>query len=1101
MSVFSSYLQRIEENLTSGDATEHTHRAALEALLETVDDDIAAINEPKRIACGAPDFSLQRDGLTIGYVEAKDVGTPLDAAEDTDQLRRYKEALPSLVLTDYLEFRWFVDGEHRMTARLAHAGPDGTLRPVEGGTEQVRTLLDQVLSRTQEPIAEAQTLADRMAQTAHMIHDIVVEALEQNEASDLLVDLRRVFADALVPDLDTPAKASEFADMYAQTLAYGLFAARVNHNDAEGTFQRIGAAREIPKTNPFLRKLFDAITGPDLDEEPYAGFVDDLVQLLATADIRSVLEDFGARTQQEDPVVHFYETFLKEYNPKLRELRGVYYTPAPVVSYITRSVDHLLGEHFSLDGLADTTTFTHRYEDDGGTTIEEEQQRVLVLDPACGTGTFLYHIVDHIRSQFMQAGNAGLWSAFVRDHLLPRLFGFELLMAPYAVAHLKLGMQLAGQDLPEGQRADWRYDFAADERLSLYLTNTLEDPEQEIKQYPGTLRIVSEEAKAAAEVKNALPILVITGNPPYANFGQMNNAPWISQKLMRDWKPRGEKKWNPDDFMKFMRWAEWKLNRSGQGILAFITSRTYLDGITHRTMREHLRDTFDAIYLLDLHGDIYETPPEGVTDENVFDITKGVAIGLFVKTPEPADETDIHYHELWGQRSDKYNFLGRHDVRNTPWQLLDQVDRDTCLGNFYFFEPKGFDFVDEYCAGWSLADAFEVHSTGLETQRDKATIHFQKESAEQLVEDLRTMEPEAARRKYDLGPDGRDWTMETAADDVRENEGAVSKVLYRPFDWRWTWYSGQTKGFMAYPRRDLSRHLVGRDSVALIAPRQTREHVGALISSTLTNHKSFSGYDKNTVFPLYRYPSDEHRATNGEDMFNDAPDGRRPNLAPDFVEACKDRWGFDFVTDGTGDLHATFGPEDVLHYAYAIFHSPTYRDRYEELLRIDFPRLPLTSDLELLRTLCEQGEALVELHLMDAGIDPDEQPGFPVSGSNEIISRHPRYVAPDETASDGTEVGEGRVYINETQYFDGVEPEVWEFHVGGYQVCEKWLKDRKGHTLEGFDELQHYQNIVAILRRTIRHMERIDEVIDTHGGWPLAGSMSDSEEAGTSVPS
>jgi predicted helicase len=283
--------------------------------------------------------------------------------------------------------------------------------------------------------------------------------------------------------------------------------------------------------------------------------------------------------------------------------RGVFYTPAPVVSYITRSVDRLLETYFDLDGLADTTTFTRRYEADDGTTVEEEEQRVLVLDPACGTGTFLYHIVDHLRSQFMEAGNAGMWSAFVRDHLLPRLFGFELLMAPYAVAHLKLGLQLAGQDLPNGLQDDWRYDFESDERLSLYLTNTLEDPEQEIKRYPGPLRIVSEEAEAAAEVKNAVPLLVITGNPPYSNFGQMNDAPWISETLMSDWKPRGEKKWNPDDFMKFMRWAEWKLNQSGRGVLAFITSRTYLDRVNRRTMREHLRDTFDAIHLLDLHAE------------------------------------------------------------------------------------------------------------------------------------------------------------------------------------------------------------------------------------------------------------------------------------------------------------------------------------------------------------------------------------------------------------------------------------------------------------------------------------------------------------------
>lgn len=1082
---FEPYLQRLAENLAVGDATEHTHRAALQDLLEALGSDLRATNEPKRIRCGAPDFALHRAGQTIGYVEAKDVGKDLDKAEETDQLRRYKEALPNLVLTDYLEFRWFTGGEHRMTARLGRPAPsrDGGLRTESGQPEKVRELLEAALAQEPEPIRSAQELTERMAQTTHLVRDIVVEAFEQGEASELLGDLRTVFAETLVPGFDQPAKRGEFADMFAQTLAYGLFAARAAHDDREGPFRRLGAAGEIPKTNPFLRKLFDIITGPDLDDEPYAGFVDDLVQLLRVADLRAVLKDFGAETRQEDPILHFYETFLKTYDPAQRVRRGVYYTPTPVVRYITRSVDHLLKEDFALPGgLADDATFLHEYEADDGETVREEVPRVLVLDPACGTGTFLYHIVDHVRERFMQSGRKGQWAGFVKKHLLPRLHGFERLMASYAAAHLKLGMQLAGQDLPEAQREKWSYDFGSDdgpnERLKVYLTDTLSDPARDVPDLRGPLRIFSQEAQAARRVKKNLPLLVVTGNPPYANFGQANDAPWISDKLTARWKPRGEKKWNPDDFMKFMRWAELRLNEIGQGVLAFITSRTYLDGITHRTMREKLRESFDDIYLLDLHGDIYETPPPELDepDENVFDITKGTAIGLFVKKPEAQTESRVFYKELWGAQQKKYDYLNDHDVSTTDWQdLTDEVDRPSCLGNFYFFAPKGFDYVDEYCEGWSVTDVFKKSGPGVKTERDRVAIQWTREEMEAVVKDFRTLDEQEIREKYDQHSDSRDWKVPKAMEDVSENTGRelFKPFLYRPFDFRHIWYSGQTRGFVGTPGFPTMKHM-REENLGLITTRQaSRDPWGALVSDTLVNHKSLAKYDINTLFPLYLYPDEDDLAENGNDLFSN---GRRPNLAARFVEAVKDAWGLSFVEDGAGDLEQTFGPRDVLRYAYAVFHSPAYRDRYEELLRIDFPRLPLSEDLDLVRALCQEGQRLIALHLLRAEGDGDK-PSFPETGSQKVISRHPRYEPPGEDR-------EGRVWINEEQHFAGVEPAVWHFHVGGYQVLEKWLKDRKGRWL-CYDEIEHYRRLVPVLRATQARMAAVDDAIDAAGGWPL----------------
>jgi hypothetical protein len=453
------YVRKLEEKLATHDATEHTHRSSLEELIESLGDGIVAVNEPKRIACGAPDLAILRDGFMVGHVEAKDIGTPLDVAERSDQLRRYLDSLPNVILTDYVAFRWYVEGEHRRTAKLGRLGADDRIKPDRAGKQNVADLLCDFLAHEPEPIGTPRELAERMARLTHLIRDVIITAFERGKASDLLTDWRKAFAEVLVAELDEPEHVGQFADMFAQTLAYGLFSARIRHR--RGRFTRQRAQGLIPKTNPFLRDFFYYITGPHLDDEPYAGLVEDLVQLLALAEMDEILADFGKRTRQEDPTVHFYETFLAAYDPELRDRRGVRYTPNPVVSYIVRSVDWLLREKFELDGLADTTR------------LPDGTHKVLVLDPACGTATFLYSVIDLIRESFIGAENAGMWSGYVRDHLLPRIFGFELLMAPYAVAHFKLAMQLGGHDLAEAQRENWAYDFEGNERIQVYLTNTL----------------------------------------------------------------------------------------------------------------------------------------------------------------------------------------------------------------------------------------------------------------------------------------------------------------------------------------------------------------------------------------------------------------------------------------------------------------------------------------------------------------------------------------------------------------------------------------------------------------------------------------------------
>ena len=640
-------------------------------------------------------------------------------------MTRYRRALPNLVLTDYLEFRWYADGELRTAARLARAGAGGKLTAEKGGAEAVGKLLGDFLAHQPAPIASPQLLAVRMARLAHLIRDIIAAAFEGDKASALLRGWREAFAKTLIADLDQPEKTGEFADMLAQTLAYGLFAARVM--DTSPGFTRQEAQHLIPKTNPFLRDFFYQVTGPQMDDEPFAGFVDDLAALLAAADMNTILADFGKRTGQEDPVMHFYETFLAAYDPKLRETRGVYFTPSPVASYIVRSVDALLRTRFKCpQGLADST----QVEIDnpapappgkGGAKPPKKIKvhKVLMLDPATGTATFPYAVIDHIRAGFMQSGNAGLWSSYVREHLLPRLFGFELLMAPYAVAHFKLGLQLAALDLPEAQRKAWAYDFQGDERVGVYLTNTLEGPHEHTG-LPLFTQFLARETDAADRIKQDLPVLVIFGNPPYSGHSA-NKGAWIDGLLKGqlpdgtktasyyelDGQPLGERnsKWLQDDYVKFIRWAQWRIEKTGSGILAFITNHSYLDNPTFRGMRRALMNTFTDIYVLDLHGNAKkrEVAPDGGKDENVFDIQQGVAIGIFVKEPGKAGPAQVHHAELWGKRQAKYAWLLDNGLETTPWQEL------APQAPFYLFVPQNTDLLAEYQQGWKVTDIFPVN--------------------------------------------------------------------------------------------------------------------------------------------------------------------------------------------------------------------------------------------------------------------------------------------------------------------------------------------------------------------------------------------------------
>lgn len=1063
-----AYLKEILKSLEKGDATEHTHRPALKTFIESLAPKIEATNEPVHTAVGAPDFNVRRQKLLIGHIECKDVGTDLGAALKTDQLKRYRENLPNLLFTDYLNLIWFRNGAKIDEAHIARYDSKGKLQLDTEALPRLEQLLENFLKVEPPEIGDPRKLAEEMARPAREIRETIREIFKQEEEEGPLHAQLAAFRESLLPEL-TP---HDFADMYAQTIAYGLFAARTELDLKTEEFTWQNALYHLPKSNPFLRSLFSKMVGPDNEEPRITEWIEELALLLARSDMFHILESFGKRTRQEDPVVHFYETFLGAYDPAMKKARGIYFTPEPVVSYIVRSIDYLLKEKFGKKlGLAD--------------------ENVYILDPACGTGSFLLQAVKLIKDRIPQAA----WPDYVRRKLLPRLFGFELLVAPYTIAHLKLGLYLK----------DTGFEFAETERLGVYLTNTLEP---EVHGQLGFARVIAEEGKRAQKVKKEEPIMVVLGNPPYS--GHSANRSWKLDKngkrvstfigeLMQDYyfvdgKSLGERnpKWLQDDYVKFLRFAQWRIGQTGYGIVGMITNHGYLDNPTFRGMRQQLMDAFSEIYLLDLHGNAKkkEVCPDGSKDENVFDIQQGVAIGVFVKLPSltpPLSQGErerfsspsgrgvrgegkragvrVNYSTLWGVREVKYADLTEVDVDNIKKKKLSPS------APFYLYVPQDTGLRSEYEKGWKIAEVMPANSIGIVTSRDDFVLDEDKTRLQKRIEGFldKSKTDEDVRQKFLAQHDKLD--VNKARKELRKSEWlrTIYKCLYRPFDVRWLFYHDSV---IERSRKQVMSNMLVGENLGLIFHRREELQVGYshfLCTRFVTEHGSLSSKTTNTFAPLFLYPAPKKGQ---QEMHEEEIKSRKPNLAPEFITDFAGKLKLTFIPDGQGDLKKTFGPEDVFYYIYAVLHSPTYRKRYAEFLKIDFPRVPLTSSLALFRKLVSRGKELVELHLMEsAKLDP--------SFSGVDLNAHPELQ--NEVVKVSYDEKHKRVSINKGQCFSGIEPAVWNFHVGGYQVCEKWLKDRKGRKLN-YDDITHYQKIVIALRETIKLMAEIDKAIPS---WPI----------------
>jgi len=1066
----AEYRKSIRATHSTGQATEHSYRPALQKLLQDVGGNgVKAINEPTQADYGAPDFIVEQRQAPIGHVECKDIGTNLDTEEESEQLERYRKALPNLILTDYLQFRWYVDGELRAEARLGRFDNAGRLSIETGGEKSVLELLAGFFDAQVPVVGQPADLARRMASKTKLLRGTIEQILTDDatsapELSGLLASYREV----LINDLSV----TEFADLQAQTAAYGLFAARCLHSGPADTFSRQSAV--FADTTPFLRDVFGHIAGPGADGR-IAWIIDDLALLLARADMASVLEDFGTATRQEDPIVHFYEDFLAAYDPQLREKRGVYYTPEPVVSYIVRSVDWVLRDRFGLaDGLADTATVD--ITTDAGSI--QTLPRVLVLDPAAGTGTFLREVASHIRDDLARRGLAGVWNSYVNDHLLPRLFGFELLMAAYTICHLKLALEISGDSeqytLPDG------------ERLGVFLTNSLTEAHEDAGGPMFATEIVRE-AQEADAVKRDHPVMVVIGNPPYSGHSA-NKGEWISQ-LVDEYKQGaaglakpGQAKWLSDDYVKFIRFAQWRINRTGEGVLGFVTNHSYLDNPTFRGMRKSLLETFDEIWLLDLHGNSKrkERSPDGGRDQNVFDIQQGVAISIFIKHGGNGEDlARVRHADLWGDRGDlksgKYAWLAENGLATTAWSELSPRSPD------FFFTPRDYALASEYEAGWSLPSIFSLNgdpAPGIVTTHDQFAISWDSDEAAVKIEKfLATETEEEARQLWRLCKQSQ-WKYGRAKAELANQawRTKVESLLYRPFDIRATVFD---RNVAVHRRERVMRHMLAGPNLGLCVGRAgnvigSEDWDIATVTVAATDFNLFRR-GGNCLFPLYLYPADD-------DTLNLGVADRSPNLAPEFVDAVAVRTALQFAPGGQGDFESAFGPEDVLHYIYAILHSPEYRRRYADFLRSDFPRIPVPAGHAQFEQLSRAGARLTSLHLMTTY--GDELPAFDTQGSGEVGKV--RYSEPSGDTP-------GRVWINRDQHFDGVSPQTWQFTIGGYQPAKKWLQDRKSRVLD-FEDIQTYQRICAALAETPRLMQQIDDIIEAHGGWPPSAHVAEPDQ-------
>ncbi len=1034
------YLQNIGKTTIQGDAREESYYSGLsnflsEFALNSGRNNIQITTLPKKTEAGNPDFRIW-DGRQhiVGYIEAKKPGERLDDIEESEQLLRYRSTFPNLILTDFYEFRLYRDGnliDKVSIGRPFVARKLQTVPPAEN-EEKFISMLEKFFSFILPKVYTAENLAVELAKRTGFLRDEVVtkELEEEEQKKGEIYGFYQAFKKFLVSNLSQ----KDFADIYSQTVTYGLFAAR---SRANSEFNRKLAYDLIPRTIGILKDVFQFISLGKISSQMEV-IVDDISDVLQAAEVNKILDEFYKKGKGEDPIVHFYETFLNVYDPAAREKRGVYYTPEPVVKYIVRAVHSLLKSNFKLnDGLASTD--------------------VTFLDPAGGTLTFPAEAIKLAVEEFTKKfGDAGKES-FIRNHILKNFYSFELMMAPYAIGHIKISFLLE----------ELGYKMKEDDRFKLFLTNTLDMEDLQQTEIPG-LESLSSESHLAAEVKKSEPILVIMGNPPYSGHSANQNS-WTEELLKNDvdgaqnyysvdGEPLNERnsKWLQDDYVKFLRFSQWKIHKAGKGIVGMITNHSYLDNPTFRGMRQSLMKTFNEIYIIDLHGNSLkkETAPDGSKDENVFDIRQGVSIVVMYKK-ENARGCKVYHTDLFGLREVKYEWLGKEEFRKKNYDLLEPKTP------MYFFIKRNTAEIEYYNNWWKINEIFPVNSVGIVTARDNLTIKWSQAEMLNTVRLFSKMDIELARQTYNLGKDARDWKISFAQEDLKSSgmvPGNIRKILYRPFDTRFTYYTGHSRGFHCMPRYDVMRHML-QENLGIICVRQVKaspQWQHSLIADTIVEscYVSNKTSEISYLFPLYIYPEENPKKKHINLMLFDedkktAAYKRKPNISERVFEEFQSAYKRKPSSEG------------ILNYVYAVMYSNIYRSKYSEFLKVDFPRIPFTKDYDLFKQMSSLGKELTDLHLLKHKSLNYPKVKYCGKGKSDKIEK---IFYPEN---------ENAVYINEDKYFENVTPEMWNYYIGGYKVIEKYLKLRIGRQM---DDPQHLCRFATSIAYTIDIQKKIDEL-------------------------
>ncbi|HHD0447259.1 TPA: type ISP restriction/modification enzyme [Campylobacter jejuni] len=1047
--MLKAYLENIKDISTND--KEHTHRTALQNLLQAIKDNqdkqnkISIKQEPNndKEGRGAPDFLITKDFLTLGYIENKRVNANLDNIIKSDQILKYTKLSPNIILTDYLRFILLSlnDKNEIIICKEVKICSLDEIKSViknqsllDAKTQELNELFSIFFSKIPNPINSALDFANHLSLRTRILKD----ELLLSSKNETLLSLFNTFKETLYKELSY----EEFCDSFAQTLTYSLFLAKLN-NDTAKEIDLNNAKKFIPKSFPLIRSMSGFLDDSFENLENIKWLLEEIINIINHIDITSIIKELNKTGEKDlfnrptilsthkDPYLHFYETFLASYDPKLREVRGVYYTPAPIVNFIINAIDEVLKQDFNhKKGLS-----------------EALNKDITLLDFATGTGTFL---LEAFRKALEPINKNSV--NYNPKALIDKFCGFEFLIAPYTIAHLKISQSF---------KEEFNSPLNDDESLKIALTNTLYfksiSKEQNDQNTLFTLIDLTKEFKKAQKIKEE-QILIITGNPPYSGASSNKGLYEDEIKISYGLEPskanlsKEQKKYinlyfqektkqntntfkaiyekhklenekNPkvmlDDYVKFIRFAQSKIDSQESGIFAFISNNSFLDNPTFRGMRYSLMQSFDKIYILNLHGDTRkkEKAPDGSKDDNVFDIMQGVSINIFIKQNSKAKNTNIYYHDLYGKRKDKYEFLYENDLNSIKWTLVKNNEP------FYLFLPQNNDLLEEYNKGISVKDIFMLSSVGIASSKDAILISTNNKKLEQQVYNFYN----EFDKKY------------------------IKEIAYKPFDTQKIYYDIKK---VERPRIDIMEHFLGYENIGLIYDRGTNlKEISNLFISSKVIDKHLVGANS-YVSPLYLYPTTRSKKFLKKE---------NPNFNEENFTSKIENFKESFRTFIDELYKEKFSPEDILGYIYAVLFHKIYREKYLDFLKIDFPKIPFTKDKNTFKNLSKLGLKLVNLHLLK-----NDELDFNVGEALFKDIKNKNFKIQKVKYNKDTK----ELFINESLYFTKVSLEIYEFKIGGYAVLDKYLKSHKEEDIDH----KHFTLIIQTLNETLKIQDEISKI-------------------------